>query len=215
MRIDHLVWYCADLAEGERWFTQALGVAPKFGGVHPGEGTRNALLSLSPETYIEILGRDPAQPETAIEAEVRALEGAGLYHFAMGGVDLQALKDRARAAGLSGSAIVTGGRTLPNGNALRWSLYGVHDHGFGALVPFFIDWTGSEHPALSAPRGGRLVRIEAATPDAAGLSRLYAALGIDIKVHEAPRPSLAVTIEGKGGPVTLRTLEPCPRGYII
>lgn len=37
MRIDHLVWWCADLAEGERRFTEWLGVAPAFGGVHPGE----------------------------------------------------------------------------------------------------------------------------------------------------------------------------------
>jgi hypothetical protein len=215
MRIDHLVWWCGDLPEGERQFTQWLDAGPVFGGVHPGEGTRNALVSLSPETYIEILGRDPAQPAASIEAEVRGLAGAGLYHFAMGGVDLRTLKDRAAAAGLNGSGIVTGGRTLPNGSALSWSLFGVRDHGFGALAPFFIDWNDSEHPAKTAPRGGRLVRVEAATPDPAGLSRVYEALGIAIPVREAPSPSLAVTIASSKGEFTLRTLEPCPRGYVI
>lgn len=215
MRIDHLVWWCADLAEGERRFTEWLGVAPAFGGVHPGEGTRNALVALAPETYVEILGRDPAQPEGALDPEVRALAGAGLYHFAMSGVDPRSLQDRAAAAGLVGSGIVTGGRTLPNSERLSWSLFGVRDHGFGALVPFFIDWTGSKHPALSAPRGGRLLAVEAATPDPAGLGRVYDALGVAIPVRHAAKPSLAVTVEGPAGPVTLATLEPCPRGYVI
>jgi hypothetical protein len=215
MRIDHLVWWCGDLPEGERQFAQWLDAAPAFGGVHPGEGTRNALVSLSPETYIEILGRDPAQPESAIEAEVRGLAGAGLYHFAMGGVDLRTLKDRAEAAGLTGSGIVTGGRTLPDGRPLSWSLYGVRDHGFGALAPFFIDWNRSDHPAGTAPRGGRLLRVEAATPDPAGLRRLYEALGVAIPVRRADQPSLAVTIASSKGERTLHTLQPCPRGYVI
>ncbi len=73
MRVDHLVWYCADLAEGERYFAERMDRASAYGGVHPGEGTANRLLSLSDATYLEILGRDPAQPETSLAPEVRGL----------------------------------------------------------------------------------------------------------------------------------------------
>ena len=73
MRIDHLVWYCADLAEGERYFAERMDRASIYGGVHPGEGTANRLLSLSDATYLEILGRDPAQAETSLAPEVRGL----------------------------------------------------------------------------------------------------------------------------------------------
>ncbi|HQX85361.1 MAG TPA: VOC family protein, partial [Aestuariivirga sp.] len=73
MRVDHLVWYCADLAEGERFFAERMDRASAYGGVHPGEGTANRLLSLSDATYLEILGRDPAQPETNLAPEVRSL----------------------------------------------------------------------------------------------------------------------------------------------
>jgi hypothetical protein len=215
MRIDHLVWYCADLAEGERQFMAWMDAAPAYGGVHPGEGTRNALLSLAPDAYIEILGRDPAQPESNLDPEIRALQRPGLYHFAMAGEDLRVLKERADAARLKGSGIVTGGRTLPDGRWLGWSLFGVRDHGFGALVPFFIDWTGSEHPAKAAPRGGRFVGAEARTPDAAGLRAVYGAFGIDIPVHEAAQPSLAVTVESSKGRRILETVEPLRRGYVI
>ncbi len=78
MRIDHLVWYCADLAEGERYFAERMDRASIYGGVHPGEGTANRLLSLSDATYLEILGRDPAQAETSLApGSSRALVGQG------------------------------------------------------------------------------------------------------------------------------------------
>src|SRR5205085_4075681 len=96
---------------------------PAYGGVHPGEGTRNALISLSDSTYVEILGRDPAQPETNLDPEIRALTGSGLYHWAAGGVDLGELRQRAIKAGLNGTELVTGGRTLPNGIPIDWKLF--------------------------------------------------------------------------------------------
>ena len=58
MRVDHLVWYSADLATGEKHFSGWTDVAPAFGGAHPGQGTRNSVLSLGDSTYIEILARD-------------------------------------------------------------------------------------------------------------------------------------------------------------
>ena len=164
MRVDHLVWYCADLAEGERYFAERMDRGSVYGGVHPGEGTANRLLSLSDATYLEILGRDPAQAETSLAPEIRGLSGSGLYHWAIGGVDLSELRQRASAAGLAGSELVTGGRTLPDGRWLGWKCFGLHNHRFGALVPFFIDWMDSEHPAKTAPRGGSLAALKCSRP---------------------------------------------------
>ena len=44
MRIDHLVWYNADLAEGQRFFSERMDCASAYGGEHPGEGTANAVM---------------------------------------------------------------------------------------------------------------------------------------------------------------------------
>jgi hypothetical protein len=82
MRIDHLVWYSSDLAQGRRHFASRMDCEPLYGGEHPGEGTANAVLGLGAETYLEILGRDVNQAETSLDPEVRALQGAGLYHWA-------------------------------------------------------------------------------------------------------------------------------------
>ena len=96
MRIDHLVWYTADLAQGRRHFAGCMDCEPLYGGEHPGEGTANAVLGLGSETYLEILGRDVNQAEGSLDPEVRALQGAGVYHWAVGGVDLEALADGGR-----------------------------------------------------------------------------------------------------------------------
>ena len=215
MRVDHLVWYCADLAEGERYFAERMDRGSVYGGVHPGGGTANRLQSLSDATYLEILGRDPAQAETSLAPEVRALSGSGLYHWAVGGVDLSELRQKVSAAGLAGSELVTGGRTLPNGSWLGWKCFGIHDHGFGALVPFFIDWIDSEHPAKTAPRGGSLVGVEVFSPQTEKLSDLYVILGLDISVTKAAAPGVSVTFESRSGRHVLRMFDPVPQGYVI
>jgi hypothetical protein len=215
MRVDHLVWYCADLAEGERYFAERMDHGSVYGGVHPGEGTANRLLSLSDTTYLEILGRDLAQPETNIGPEVRGLAGHGLYHWAIGGVDLSELRRRASAAGLTGSELVTGGRTLPDGRWLGWKCFGLHNHRFGALVPFFIDWMDSEHPAKTAPRGGCLAAIEVFSPQAEILHDLYGILGLNVTVTKAAAPGVSMTLESSKGRHVLRMFEPVPQGYVI
>lgn len=215
MRIDHLVWYCDDLARGERYFAQRMDRASIYGGVHPGEGTANRLLSLSDTSYVEILGRDPAQAPSSVSPEVRGLSGSGLYHWAIGGVDISALRQKALAAGLVGSDLVTGGRTLPDGRWLGWKCFGIHNHDFGAQVPFFIDWMDSEHPARTAPRGGSLAGVEVFSPQAEQLRELYAILGLDFTVTQAEAAGMSITLESRSGRPVLRMFDPVPRGYVI
>ena len=215
MRVDHLVWFSPGFEAGEAYFAERLDRPPAYGGVHPGDGTRNSLVSLGDQTYIEILAPDPNQERSRLDAELQNLGGAGLYHWAAGDVDLEALVERACSAGLETNDVVTGGRTLPDGDWLGWRLVGIRNHGYGALVPFFIDWTGSSHPASSAPRGGHLQRFEITTPHAALLNKLFAALGLDIEAGEAPHASIVATVVAKSGTHELRSLDPLPRGFVI
>jgi len=215
MQIDHLVWYSPDLAEGRRHFAAGMDAEPIYGGEHPGEGTANALLSLGPATYLEILGRDPGQGEAGLDPEIAALRGEGLYHWAVGGVDLASLSRRASAAGLTAGQPVAGGRVKPDGTRLDWVCWGLRDHGFGSLVPFFIDWRDSAHPALSAPRGGRIASFEIHTPEHDRLRAIFAALDLDVAIREAATPRVEVRLESSRGQSMLRSFAPLPRGYVI
>jgi hypothetical protein len=214
MRIDHLVWYSPDLPAGERHFA-SMDNPPAYGGEHPGDATCNSLLSLGEASYVEILARDPKQPAASLDNELAGLKGQGLYHWAVGGVDLAAIAQKAKAAGYKASEVVSGGRRRPDGRLLNWKLVGLHDHPFGALIPFFIDWTDSDHPALDAPRGGRLRGIELSSPDAGRLNALFKALGLDLPVAQGQKAGITVTLEAQRGPLRLDSFDPLTRGFVI
>ncbi|MGD0605913.1 MAG: VOC family protein [Streptosporangiaceae bacterium] len=204
MLVDHLVYAAPDLATAVADLEERFGVRAQAGGKHMGAGTHNALLSLGPRTYLEIIAPDPAQPEPPMPRPlgVDSVTHAGLVAWALACDDIDGMVAQARRRGYDPGEVSDGQRVAPAGTVLRWhaALNTLAD----ALVPFLICWGGTEHPARSAPHGLVLESIQIEHPDPSALAPLLTALGADVEVKPAEAPALVAHLTGPNGSKVLR-----------
>jgi len=196
LKLDHILWGAPDLDAGVRAFEALTGVTPVVGGTHPGFGTRNRLMSFSPEVFFEVISPDPAQPDPGPgrASAIAGMAGPGLLTFAVQTTDLDETSEAAERAGLSLVSRDKMSRTRPDGVRLEWTVARFGHPDYGDLVPFAIDWQGSPHPASSTPGGCTLRQFAALHPDPGPLRALYRALGLDIPVWAALRPGLIAVL---------------------
>jgi hypothetical protein len=204
--LDHLVYAVPDLDGAVADLERRLGVRAAPGGPHPGRGTRNALIGLGPDTYLEILAPDPAQPDPAGGRwfGVEPQGAARLAGWAAKGRDLPQFVTAMARRGVPLGPVVAGSRQRPDGVTLSWTLTDPGVTSGAALLPFFIDWGASPHPAATAPRGPVLdsLRAEHPRPDLA--REPLAAIGLDLAVDAGPRPALVAMLRTVSGLVELR-----------
>ena len=204
--VDHLVYACPDLPAGIERIESLLGVAATLGGRHPGAGTRNALLSLGPSSYLEIIGPDPEQPEPAQPRlfGIDALTSPRLATWAARDGDLEKRVADALKQGIPLGQVKAGSRQSSDGSLLSWRYTSPATVLGGGLVPFFIDWGATPHPARNAGRGARLIAFRAEHPDAASVRDLLTKLGLDLPVAAGPGPALIAEIASPKGRVELQ-----------
>ena len=196
--LDHILLGCNDLQRGIDFVEQHTGVRAKFGGVHPGRGTQNALLSLGHLHYLEIIAPDPKQPEVKQFPMIKNMETPRLVTWAAHPGNLDAVAAKLKAAGIPFDGPRDGSRARPDGRMLKWKAMAMEDrHG---LVPFFIEWSAdSPHPSSDAPPGCRIERFTAADPNPEELKKIYQSIGIDMTVERADRSQLRALIVGPHG----------------
>jgi hypothetical protein len=205
-RIDHLVYATPDLAAGVKQIEALLGIHATPGGQHPGEGTRNALVALGPTSYLEIIGPDPEQPAPAGPRKflIDDLKEPRLVTWAAKGTNLTQLVTEARRHGVPIGDVTPGSRRTPTGVLLSWHISNQRPLVADGLVPFFIDWGETPHPAASAAAGATLLSLRAEHPEPEKVQRMLGALGLELPVVKATKPSLVATIAGTRGRVDLR-----------
>ena len=116
-RVDHLVYGTTELERGVAEIADLLDVLPIPGGRHPGKGTRNALIALGPRSYLEIIARDPDQPEPPQPRTfgIDALTSSRLVTWAAAGQHLGRLRDDALRAGVPLGAVRPASRERTDG----------------------------------------------------------------------------------------------------
>jgi hypothetical protein len=205
-QVDHLVFGTPDLATGIETIEKLVGVRATPGGQHRGEGTRNALISLGPTVYLEILAPDPEQPkpEKPRWLGIDDLATPKLVGWAARGDDLVQLARIASGKGIGLGEVASGSRQNPQGVRLSWQFTNPHARLAAGLVPFFINWGSTPHPARTAASGALLIDFRAEHPDAGNVERMLSQLGVDLPVNLGPEATLIATIVGPRGRVELR-----------
>lgn len=209
VEIDHLIVAATSLAQGVDWIEGKLGVRPQPGGKHLSMGTHNAVLSLGPRCYLELMAIDPECAEPLRrrwfdldEPRMRAAlaEGPALIHWVARTRDIES--DALRGH-------VDLGTILPMRRGdLAWRMT-VPDDGHRpgrGLVPTLIQWPDARHPADGMSDAGlRLVALAGEHPEPAPVRAALAALGLSdtLKVTYGTAPRLAAMLRTPRGIVTL------------
>ena len=201
MNLDHLLLGTADLLDGVSWVADRLGVEAAFGGRHENLGTANYLLSLGRDVYLEILGPDPEAAAGGAPPPfgIAELDEPRLVTWAARATELDALVTRASGRGVSLGQVRPGSRLRPDGTELRWEVTSLGASLHDGLVPFFIDWGTTPHPARAIPPGGELISLRAEHPDPAPVRSTLAALSLALEVDEGPEPALVARIRTLSG----------------
>jgi glyoxalase-like protein len=206
--VDHLLLGAAGLENAMAWFERKTGVKAEAGGSHPGIGTRNALISLGGRQYLEIIAPDPRQTAFNFQIDVRKLTEPRLITWAAATTDIDAIAQKARAAGHQIFGPRDGSRARPDGRVLHWKTLGVlNKFGLDGVepIPFFIQWaSGSLHPAEDSPKGCELQSFEIGHPEPANVIAALKGLGIQARVTRSTNVTLTAAFKTPKGRVELK-----------
>lgn len=201
--LDHVILGCGDLDAGVEYVYQRTGIRAAAGGVHPGAGTKNALLSLGKLRYLEIIAPDPLQPASTDPRHVATLKNPALVGWALHRHDLQKFASILQSDGVESVGPKPGSRARPDGNTLNWASLTLKNDENGVL-PFFIEWDSrSLHPSMDAPTGCRLTDLWITAPNVVALHALAAKLQLDVQIRQSNELRLAATIVGPKGSMQL------------
>jgi hypothetical protein len=211
MRVDH-VSYAAEpdgLKPTAARLAKKLGVSPVDGGVHPRFGTRNIILPLAHERYVEVVAvlDHPASDKAPFGQAVRARSEAGGGWLGW----VVCVDDLSEAEQRLGREAVIGNRRRPDGVELKWRQLGVKGLIADPQLPFYVQWDDrGVHPSVGATTEVTISGLQiAGDPERVcewlGLPADQTSSVIDFTwVEPNGTPGLvAVTFDTPHGPVTI------------
>jgi hypothetical protein len=163
------------------------------------------LLSLGKLRYLEIMARDPSQPDAADPRNLRTLKRPALVGWAEHRDHLDEFAGVLHAAGVDYVGPVPGSRQRPDGSVLNWKSLPLKEDEHG-ILPFFIEWSASTvHPSLDSPQGCGIDSLQITTPNPASLDALSKKLDLDAAVGQSKAPRLMAHLRGPAGTLTLQS----------
>jgi hypothetical protein len=202
--LDHLVYAAPDLDRALLDVEMRFGVRPALGGKHAGGLTHNALLSLGPGSYLELIAPVQGADLTApLPFGLATVSEPRLVAWAIAGDDIESRVEAAKKDGYDPGTVIDGSRELPDGSSLTWRLAIRPQPAADGLAPFLIQWLSEPHPSSTSPAGCQFVALRAEHPEPASVEVILNALDVKLEVSRAEQPRLIATLDTPNGRIDL------------
>jgi hypothetical protein len=99
--------------------------------------------------------------------------------------------------------VLRGSRRRPDGVLLNWRYTNPRVVVADGIVPCFIDWGTTPHPAETAASGVSLLDLVGEHPDAERVRQMLTGLGLGLQVKKGPSPTLTAIVSSPRGRIDL------------
>lgn len=193
----------ADLDEAIIAFEKKIGVRPIFGGYHKTYGTKNALINLDKNMYLELIAADDDN------IEIRPPRWMGVDLLRTNQITRWALKSNVLERDSSMlknyhpemGKIQVGSRNAADGSLLRWQLNMPLPSPEVELVPFILDWSATDkHPSELLPdMGCKLVKLYGTHPNPEKFTTIFKDLQCDFQINKNDTIALKLILDSPKG----------------
>lgn len=198
VRLDHIIFGCAELDAGAAWLSERLGVQEAARGVHKMMGTHNALWNMG-EAYIELVAINPDAPHPGrprwfglddAATQAKLANGVALLTWAIAGAPIEPIVAKA--------PVDLGPVESFSRDDLAWNLAVPvkGSPGLDGAFPLTLHWTKGVHPAERLPDVGvRCDRLAVSHPEMAAIRGALGPVASPVELHDG---AFALTAELSG-----------------
>ncbi|MBK8051884.1 MAG: VOC family protein [Saprospiraceae bacterium] len=203
---DHIVYAVPDFDLALSYLEMKLGVKPVIGGRHLLHGTKNALINLGNQCYLEILAKD--EENTTFKGTrwmgIDLITKPMITRWAVKSMDIDKGSAILKNFQSDQGNISSGERLTTDGSFLKWKMTLPTAAPEVDIVPFLLDWSASAfHPCDRMEHQCEIYDIALYHPQPEVLEGFFLSLAINKKVLYHPLPKIEVSIIGKNGLVDL------------
>ena len=200
--IDHIVYAVPNLEIAMEQFEKATGVLPVFGGYHLTKGTKNALVNLGNQCYLEILAIDDQNTNIAPPRwmGIDLIQQPLVTRWCLKSSNLQRDSEHLQRINPMLGVINGGQRKTSNGDILAWKMILPLATPAVDVLPFMVDWRKSTvHPTDNLLPTVGLERIQLFHPQPEKQNSILRNLQVEIDVQEAPTASIKMHLKTPKG----------------
>ncbi len=204
--VDHIVYAVHNLESAIQQFDHLLGCRPVLGGKHQNQGTKNAVMHLGDQIYLELLTIDHENIEVMPPRwmGIDQLEEPAATRWALKSSDLKHDRSVLKNFDPTLGKIQKGKRELANGELLSWQMILPSNGSQIDLIPFMCDWQNSDvHPTDQMQLACQLLEVKLSHPNPESLQPLFDQLSIEQQIHKSEKPELKILLKCPNGIVEI------------